>query len=393
MRRGLGALGRQVSQRRFAPGILTAATLVFFLGAYGSSFVQIGDSHPGSPLLYPEHDFNVAARAISERFPGSQELYIIARADKKGGLKRPEVLASLTAFQNHMALDPDLGAMKGLPDLMRQINRLLHNDDVRWYRMPNDGLTIGGLMFAYMASSPTPGALNEFVNPEESDANLVFYYKDRRGPTVGRAIHMAKTWIDEHGADVEGLEYLLAGGTVGVTAAINEAVFETNRLVIPLVLTFIFLFVTVFYRSFHAGWLMFIAMSFATVLSYAYMGARGIGLNINTVLMLAVGIGVGIDYSIYIMDRIREEMRRSQDLTTATARAIGTTGLAVCVTAGALVLGVVLWVFMSDLKFQAEAALMLIVMLGLNFVAALLLVPAWIVVFRPKFITAYQEAK
>jgi hypothetical protein len=204
---------------------------------------------------------------------------------------------------------------------------------------------------------------------------------------------MAKNWIVEHGTEVEGLRFHLAGGTVGVTAAINEAVFETNRLVIPLVLGFIFLFVMVFYSSFHAGWLMFVAMSFATVLSYAYMGVRGIGLNINTVLMIAVGIGVGIDYSIYIMDRVREEMGRVGDLPIAVARAIGTTGLAVCVTAGALVLGVILWVFMSDLRFQAEAALMLIVMLGLNFVAALLLVPAWIILFRPKFIIGGKKRR
>lgn len=386
LRQGLGALGHLVARKGTAKVILVGVIFCYLIGSYGSSFVQIGDSQPGSPLLYPDHEFNVSARAISSRFPGSEELYIIARADKKGGLKRPEVLAALADFQNHMALDPGLGAMKGLPDLVRQVNRLLHNDDLRWYRMPNDNLTVGGLMFAYMASSPVPGALKEFVNPQATDANMVFYYKDRRGPTVRRAIYMAKSWIEENGDAVEGLSFHLAGGTVGVTAAINEAVFDTNRLVIPLVLVFIFLFVTLFYRSFHAGWLMFLAMSFATVLSYAYMGARGIGLNINTVLMIAVGIGVGIDYSIYIMDRIREEMTHVDDLSQAIARAIGTTGLAVCVTAGALVLGVILWVFMSDLKFQAEAAMMLIVMLGLNFVAALFIVPAWITLFRPKFI-------
>jgi hypothetical protein len=391
MRRGLGALGHKVVAKGTAKGILVVTGIFYLIGGYGSSLVEIGDSQPGSPLLYPDHEFNLSARAISDHFPGSEELYVIVRADRKGGLKRPEVLAALSDFQNHMALDPGLGAMKGLPDLLRQVNRLLHNDDLRWYRMPNDGRTIGGLMFAYMASSPVPGALNEFVNPEESDANMVFYYKDHKGSTVRRAIGMAKSWIAEHGADVEGLRFHLAGGTIGVTAAINEAVFHTNRLVIPLVLCFIFLFVMIFYSSFHAGWLMFVAMSFATVLSYAYMGARGIGLNINTVLMIAVGIGVGIDYSIYIMDRVREEMGRRGDLSAAVARAVGTTGLAVCVTAGALVLGVVLWVFMSDLRFQAEAALMLIVMLGLNLVAALLLVPAWIILFRPKFITGGEK--
>ena len=47
-------------------------------------------------------------------------------------------------------------------------------------------------------------------------------------------------------------------------------------------------------------------MTFATTLTYAYMGVANIGINTNTVPIIAIGVGVGIDYSIYMMDRIRE---------------------------------------------------------------------------------------
>ncbi|RME63822.1 MAG: transporter, partial [Alphaproteobacteria bacterium] len=188
-------------------------------------------------------------------------------------------------------------------------------------------------------------------------------------------------------AQVDGLRLRLAGGLVGVTAASNEAAYETNMLVIPLVLGLIFLFVTVFYWSLHAGWLMLLAMSFATVLSYAYMGWQGIGINVNTVPIIAIGIGVGIDYSIYIMDRIREIMAKVHDLSRAVHESIATTGMAICFTAATLVAGVIMWVFVSDLRFQADAALLLTVMLALNALAALVLVPAWIVIFKPNFIT------
>jgi len=46
----------------------------------------------------------------------------------------------------------------------------------------------------------------------------------------------------------------------------------------------------------------------------------------------------------------------------------------------------VMWVFVSDLRFQADAALLLVVMLILNAFAAINLVPAWITVFKPRFI-------
>jgi len=302
-------------------------------------------------------------------------------------LKKPEVIKALEDFQNYMLDDPELGGAKGLPDLVKQVNRLLHNNDPRFYQVPHDEFYVGGLMFAYMASSPIPGALKEFVNPEETDANMVFYYKNHQGETIRRAIHMIKSWIAEKGDTVEGLSFHLAGGIIGVTAAINEAVFKTNAIVVPSVLLLIFLFVTFFYGSFHAGWMMFLAMSFATILSYGYMGFMKIGINVNTVPIIAVGIGVGIDYSIYIMDRIREEILKTDTLQTAVIRAISTTGLAVCVTAGALILGVIMWVFLSDLRFQSDAALLLVVMLVFNMAAALFVVPSWITIFKPKFIT------
>jgi len=102
--------------------------------------------------------------------------------------------------------------------------------------------------------------------------------------------------------------------------------------------------------------------------------------------IIAVGIGVGIDYSIYIMDRVSKEMERPGDLTAAVRTAIATTGVAVGFTATTLIGGVIMWVFISTLRFQADAALLLIVMLILNAVAAIFLVPSWILCFRPAFI-------
>lgn len=391
MQKILPRIGGAMSRPMGAAIVLVLAVGCYGVGGYFSTNVQIGEAEPGTPLLYPSHDYNVSSKAINSSFPGSEELYIVARTDEKGGLKRPEVIHALQDFQTYMLYDPELGGAKGLPDLVKQVNRLLHNNDPRWAQIPDSAPYVGGLMFAYMASSPIPGALKEFLNPEETDANMVFYYKDHQGETIRRAIHQVKAWISENGDKVEGLSFHLAGGIIGVTAAINEAVFNTNKIVIPMVLALIFVFVTLFYWSFHAGWLMFLAMSFATTLSYGYMGYKGIGINVNTVPIIAVGIGVGIDYSIYIMDRIREEMARLHDLGAAVREAISTTGVAVCVTASALMLGVVMWVFLSDLRFQADAAMLLIVMLVLNMVAALFLVPSWVILFKPSFIAKAHE--
>ena len=175
--------------------VLGTTALLLLGGAYLSSWVQIGEAEPGTPLLYPGHDYNLSSKAINTLFPGSEELYVIARTEEKGGIKRPEVLRALESLQVHMLNDPDLGGAKGVPDLVKQVNRILHNDDPRWMQIPEESSYVGGLMFSYMASSPVPGALKEFIDTDEQEANLVFYYKDHKGETIRRAIHMVKEWV------------------------------------------------------------------------------------------------------------------------------------------------------------------------------------------------------
>lgn len=386
LRRVGSGCARLLSGRHSPQIVLGAAAILILFGFYCCSLVKIGEAEPGSPILYQDHDYNISSKIINDRFPGSEELYIVATTSEKGGLKRPEVLRALEDLERHMMTDPEVGGAKGIPDLVKNLNRLLHNLDPRWYQIPLDATYTGGLLFTFMASSPIPGALNEFADTDERIANLVFYYKDHKGETIRRAIHMAKQWIEENRGKVEGLTIRLAGGTIGVTAAMNEAAFESNLLTLPLVFLFILIAVFIGYQSIHSGLMVFMAMTYATTLTYAYMGLVHVPINVNTVPVIAVGVGVGIDYSIYMMDRIREEMITYKDITKAVVRAISTTGLAISFTALTLICGIVMWILLSDLRFQADAARLLSVMVVLNAMCAMVLVPSWALAFKPKFI-------
>ncbi len=100
-----------------------------------------------------------------------------------------------------------------------------------------------------------------------------------------------------------------------------------------------------------------------------------------------------MDYAIYMMDRIKEEMHTADSLQQAITRAVSTTGVAIAVTACTLIGGIIMWVFVSDLRFQADAARLLFIMLVLNAAAAMFLVPAWVDVFKPKFIMQAGEER
>ncbi|MEL0083167.1 MAG: MMPL family transporter [Gammaproteobacteria bacterium] len=386
LRKLLPVLANTVVRPAMAKTILAISGLLLVASAYFTSWIVVGENSPGSPILYPDHDYNLSSAAINKSFPGSEDLYIIARTDNQGGIKRPEVLLAIENFQNFMLEDPIIGGSKAVTDMVKKLNQLVHSEDPRWAHIPDTAAYAGGLMFAYMATNAIPNALKEYITPEEDAANVVFYLKDHQGDTIRRTFDRIHQWQASPAAQVDGFRLDLAGGLIGVNAAINEEVISSNNKIVPSVLGFVFVSVLLFYRSLHAGLLMLLTMLFATLLTHAFMGIKGTGMNINTVPVIAIGIGIGIDYAIYIMDRIKETMAEYGDITEAVRAAMTTTGLAITFTATTLVMGVAIWIVMSSMRFQADAATLLVSMMLVNMVAAMIFVPAWVIVFKPAFL-------
>jgi uncharacterized membrane protein YdfJ with MMPL/SSD domain len=180
-----------------------------------------------------------------------------------------------------------------------------------------------------------------------------------------------------------GAQFVMAGGVMGILAAINDEVERGHVANIILILAVIFVLHSITYSSVPSGLIIFTQIATATMLSLAYMAIRGVGLNLNTLPVQSVGVGIGVDYAIYIVDRIRQECADTADLDEAVRRAVRTTGMAVSFTATCIVGGIVLWSF-SNLRFQAEMAQLLSILMVINMLGAITIVPALYAVFRPK---------
>ena len=125
--------------------------------------------------------------------------------------------------------------------------------------------------------------------------------------------------------------------------------------------------------------------------AFVYMNARDIGLTIDTIPVISLGIGLGVDYGIYTVVRIRDEVRRGAFVEDAVTTALKTTGAAVFSTFAVMVGGILPWAF-SPLLFHNEMSLLLIFLMGTNMIAAVLILPAYIAWRRPSFVTRYRTA-
>jgi predicted RND superfamily exporter protein len=119
----------------------------------------------------------------------------------------------------------------------------------------------------------------------------------------------------------------------------------------------------------------------------AFMYLWHIDLNVNSLPIAAAGAGVGVDYGIYHFSRMIDAFDEGRSLDDAIDYATETTGRAIIFTATTMVTGTIFWWF-SDLKFQAEMGLLLALLMIFNTAGGLILVPAWMKIIRPRFLTA-----
>jgi len=384
MARGLGRLSEfcASSPRRWVVLVVAGAILVF--GFSKAINTPIGETEAGSPLLWPDSHFNISSKFLNQEFAGANQLVIYLDGKAPDTLKNPAVLDTLESFRRYMLEQPEAGGSRDLPTLVRNVNRLYHYDDPKWTVIPPDAAGVGNMVFMYEAGAPVPGVILEYMDFQGEDGQIVFFYKDARGETIRAAIDRAKAFADAH--PMEDLTFRFAGGNVGTTAALNEEIEYSHWANTSLILFSIFSLVWLTYQSLAAALLVTVTLLSASIVGALYIAFKGIGININTLPVAAIGMGVGVDYTLYIIDRIRQEHGRLGDFRPAIERALRTSGMAVTFTATTLVAGVLPWYFISSLRFSAEMALLLALVLVANWLAAITVVPILVSYLKPNFV-------
>ncbi|MFM7735362.1 MAG: MMPL family transporter [Alphaproteobacteria bacterium] len=370
----LSKTGRIVTLSFWA--LLTAVSIYFLKD------LTVGDPTAASPLLWADSPYNVSHVKIQEKFGGVEPLIVVAEGTDKDAMKDPEVLRTMEKFQRTLERDPDVGYSFSLADILRGVNMVFHELEPKWGVIPNSWVDVGGLFFVFFSGSP-PSETAKYVTPDYKTAHVTFFAKNHKGDNIRRIIARAKQFIADN--PMKKANFRLAGGLIGVLAAANEEILRNDLLMNFLGFFTIYVVLLFTYRSWMAGIYMLIPLFLSNLAINAYMGIQNIGINISTLPVVTVGVGFGIDYGLYIVSRIIEEIQKSGDLEDAVREAVSTSGKAVAFTAITMVIGTLVWWF-SDIRFDAEMGLLLALWMLVSFIASMTLMPVLFVVFRPGFL-------
>jgi len=364
-----------------------AGVMVF--GMYFGHRLKTGDTSPGKALLFDNHPYNVAAQKVNDHFTLASPMVIIAEGKKPEAIKDAKTLNQIDLFQRHMEQGEGATSSITATTMLKTIFRTFHEGDPKWAMLPVRNDHVGQLFFL-VTSGARRGEMDRFFSADYTNATVTIFYKEYNHDIINAAISRAKSYIAAHTSQDDSIRYRLAGGLFGILAAQIEEVDWSYRVNVPLIFIVVFILSFLTYRSVVGALIVMIPSLVAQPLSEAVMYLLGIDFNINSLPIAAIGIGIGIDYGYYVLSRIVEEYEVSQDFDLANRRAIATTGKAIIFTCTTLVVSVMFWL-PHPLKFEAQMAFLLMMLMIFHAIGALVFIPALVSLLRPRFAVERAE--
>ena len=252
-----------------------------------------------------------------------------------------------------------------------------------YFRIPESDEVVGQYWFLYTMSG-FPSDYDHLISRNEQFVNIKFDFKDHKATTVKRAIEKTKEFFNKN--KFGNIRFSYAGGDIGILYAINDIIKKTIIPNIILISLMIFLYVSFVYRSFVAGWILLLPLVLSNVIVFSMFGFLGTSITTETLPLAALSEGLGINYGIYILARLYDEMKeKKKTYKNILHLTLITSGKAVFFSGFIVSLGISVWVF-SSILLQARLGMNLCLALILNMVTSVIMIPVLVWWIKPRFL-------
>ena len=372
-------------------GLLVGAAAFLVFGIVSGLRTQVGYQQPGTPLYRQGAKVNRDIRAIVKNFPVDEAWAIVVSQPMSMTQNpfSPNVLRMEDALSKYLLQSPAVRQMITFADQgIEPFTRVVHGGHPKFLAIPGTLPLIFASALFFMRNKG-PGDMEQYNWRNSSCVRILL--KDHTARTLNEVQHLIGEFEQKFLSRDPALSQtriLYLGGIAGLYAAANDVLLRLDLHNIAFVLAAIFLFCTIAFQSAVAGVLFVLVCMLANFGAFIYMHLRSIGLTIDTVPVISLGIGLGVDYGIYTVSRIRDEVRGGLPLEDAVILARRDTGGAVALVLAIMIGALAPWMF-SPALFHANMSLMLALLMGLNAVAGVLVLPAFIVWSKANFITRH----
>ena len=350
-------------------------TLLVGIGAF---FLRIETNQES---FFPQkHPVRKAAGIINTKFGGSQTISVMISGD----IKDPVVMNGIDDLTGYLKGLEGVGSVFSISDVVREMSKALYEPEEEEYDMiPSSGEAIAQ-MFELYNMSGDPDDFKQLMNFENTKAHLLVRLSQTDNETVRNLKDEIKSYTENFPAKVT------IGGYAFIMNDFAQKIIngQVSSLVFALITVMILL--AIIFRSVRGGLTGSIPLAASIIIQFGVMGYTGIPIDAATALLSSIMIGVGIDFTIQFLWRYKIELANDASHTEAIITTFRTTGRSIVINALTVMAGFSA-TFISGFLSIRYFGYLTIVSIASCLIYAVIVMPAFMLYFKPSFIEANKK--
>ena len=248
-------------------------------------------------------EIRTADTVLNTALGGTSLGYVVAISGEDGYIKTPEAMRRIEGLQRHLEKVPVVGKTSSVVDYVKRINRVLHDDDPLYERVPERKDEIGQYLFLF-AMSAKPADLDNVVDYPFRKANIWVQLKS----WDAQAMRSVLSAVEEYKrANPGGLEFRPAGIAYFNLVWNDEVLWDMLKgFIIALVAVFVILALN--FRSVKWAAIGYVPLVFTILLIYGAVGFMGKDFDMPIAVLSSLSLGMAVDFSIHFISRLRSRI-------------------------------------------------------------------------------------
>lgn len=358
------------------PGRVLIITAIVTIIVSTGSFILRTDTNQEN--YFPsKHPVKQASGIINSKFGGSQTISIMVSGD----IKDPAVMQGIDDLTRHLEKLEGVGNVFSISEVVRAMSKALYDPSEAEYDRIPDSYEAIAQMFELYNMSGDPDDFSQLMNFENNRAHLLIQLSKPDNNIIKKIRNDIKDFVRDFPAKVT------VGGYAIIMADFAQKIISGQVTSLVFALVTVFILLAIIFRSVRGGLAGSIPLAASILIQFGIMGFAGIALDAATALLSSIMIGVGVDFTIQFFWRYNHELRAGLPHSDAIRKTYRTTGRPIIINALGVMAGFSATFFSGFVSIRFFGY-MILLSIGACLIYAIIVMPAFLLWFKPKFIEA-----
>ncbi len=288
-------LGRFVVSHRTT--LLWSSGIVIVVLIAGISRIELKENW--LELLDDSYEFRRSTDFVSKNFSGVETYEYSLKSGREGGVTDIGYLRRIDAFAEWYRAQPEVSHVFALTDIVKRLNKNLHGDDPKFYRLPDDPELAAQYLLLYEFSLPEGRDLNNIIDIERSSTRVTVTLKSLATKEKIALDNRAQAWLRQNAPGME----TEATGVAVVGARSIQRNIEGMLIGTFAAMSIVSLLLLVVFRSVRLGLISLIPNFVPAAMAMGLWGYAVGEVGVAASVVTAIAFGIIVDDTIHFMTK------------------------------------------------------------------------------------------